>query len=42
MAGAPEHDGREPQTPESDLLCIADKLSGSDDLMQRLLTPRPG
>ncbi len=33
---------REPQTPESDLLSIADKLSGSDDLMQRLLTPQPG
>ena len=38
VAHAPAWMGlREPQTPEAELLSLADRLSGTDDLMQRLL-----
>jgi len=38
VAHAPAWMGlREPQMPEADLLSLADRLSGTDDLMQRLL-----
>ena len=33
---------REPQTPEAELLSMSDRLSGTDDLMQRCLPPKAG
>jgi uncharacterized domain HDIG len=43
VAHAPAWMGlREPQTPEAELLSLADRLSGTDDLMQRLLPKGAG
>jgi 3'-5' exoribonuclease len=43
VAHAPAWMGlREPQTPEAAMLSIADRLSGTDDLMRRCLPTNPG